>query len=331
MILVTGATGFIGGQLVRALLEQGQPVRILVRSQARAEAAFGPLLDRLEVAVGDLGDEESLRRATAGVEKVYHLASWISFQAPLKKMRAVNVEGLRRLLEACVHSGVRRVLHMSSIAAGGPARVGPDGQYIPRTEEDDPAPLADAYGRTKLEQEQVVRSYLERGLECVIVRPSAVFGPGDPEGINSLLRLVQAGRLPFYLGSAQTPVNLVFVRDVVRGSIAAMERGGSGEIYNLVGANVTQRQLLALAAKVSGGRAPRWSMPAPLLMSGAFLVTLGSRLALRRRSLVHPKDVRNWISPWCVSGEKAQRELGVRPTDLGAAIRETLAWLEGRG
>ncbi|MFZ5825070.1 MAG: SDR family NAD(P)-dependent oxidoreductase [Bacillota bacterium] len=330
MILVTGATGFIGEQLVRALLERGEKVRILVRSEERATAVFGPLLGQLELAVGDLGDAESLQAAVNGISQVYHLASWISFQASLAKMREVNVEGLRRLLRACQKGGVKRVLHMSSIAAGGPAVATADGQLRPRTETDPPAPLDDPYGRTKLEQEQVALEYQERGLEVVIVRPSAVFGPGDPQGVNTLIWLVRQRRLPFYLGSSQGAVNLVFVRDVIRGTIAAMERGRPGEIYNLVGANLTQEQLMGLMAQVSGGRAPGWAMPVPVLLGAASLVALGSRLALRPRALVHPNDVRSWTAPWIVSDEKARAELGLTPTDLAAALRETLVWLSER-
>lgn len=328
LILVTGATGFIGEQLTRHLLDAGQGVRILVRSREKAEAVFGPLVDRLEVAVGDLQDPASLERAVTGVERVYHLASRINFQGSLRRMRAVNVEGTRNLLDACVAAGVKRVVHMSSIAAGGPAVVDANGRHRARTEEDEPAPLPDAYGITKLEQERLALSYRDRGLEVVVVRPSAVFGPGDPDGMNTLIWMVKTGRLPFYLGSSQAVVNLVFVRDVVRGTVAAMEKGRSGEVYNLVGPNLTQEQLLGLLAQVSGGRCPRWAMPVPVLMGAAWLVTLGARLTFRRRALVHPNEIRNWTAPWILTDEKARRELGLAPTDTAAAFRETLVWLE---
>ena len=329
MDLVTGATGFIGEQLVRHLAQE-QEVRILVRSREKAEALFGPLCQQLDVAVGDLSDPASLERAVSGVERVYHLASQINFQGPLKRMREINVEGTRRLLDACVAAGVKRVVHMSSIAAGGPAVMDENGRYRARTEEDEAAPLPDAYGITKLEQERLALSYQERGLEVVVVRPSAVFGPGDPDGMNTLIWMVKNGRLPFYLGSGQAVVNLVFVRDVVRGTIAAMERGRSGEIYHLVGPNLTQEQLFGLLAQVSGGRSPRWAMPVPVLVGAARLVTAGARIAFRRRSLVHPHEVRSWTAPWIVSDEKARRELGLVPTDTAAAFRETLQWLSAQ-
>lgn len=245
-------------------------------------------------------------------------------------MREVNVAGLRRLLEACWKGGVKRVLHMSSIAAGGPAVVEADGRLRPRTEADPPAPLPDPYGQTKLEQERVVLAYQARSIDVVIVRHSAVFGPGDPEGVNTLIWMVRQRRLPFYLGSGQGVTNLVFVRDVIRSTIAAMEKGRPGEIYNLVGANLTQEQLMGLIAQVSGGRAPGWSMPVPVLLGVANLVALGSRLALRPRALLHPNDVRSWTAPWMVSDEKARTELDLTPTDLAPALRETLVWLVER-
>ncbi len=327
MILVTGATGFIGEQLVRTLLEKGERVRLLARSPEKAAKLFGPTSEQLEIARGDLVDGAGLRQAVQGVERVYHLASWISYQAPYKQVHAVNVEGTRHLMEAIRRAGVKRVVHMSSIAAGGPAVPGSDGRPRPRTEEDPPAPLNDPYGQTKLEQEKLVREYLHDDIDVVIVRPSAVFGPGDPEGINTLFRLIKDRRLPFYLGSAQAVVNLVFVRDVVRGTIAAMEKGRSGEIYNLVGSNLTQEQIFGLLAQVSGGRAPFFPMPVPVLLGAAHLVAWTARLTGRRRALVHPNDVRSWTAPWIVSDAKARKELGLTQTDLAAAMRETLVWL----
>jgi len=328
VILVTGGTGFIGEQLVRSLLAREETVRLLVRRREKAASVYGPLLERLDLAEGDLLDPASLDRAAAGVQRVYHLASWICFRADYPAAHRVNVEGTRNLMEACRRAGVRRVVHVSSVAAGGPAVTGPDGRMRPRTEADPPQPLPDAYGRTKREQEEVVLSYCSAGMEVVVVRPSAVFGPGDPEGLNTLLRMVQQRKLPFFLGSEQIPVNLVFVRDVVRGMLAAMEKGRSGEIYNLVGPNLTQGELLRLAAEVGRGRAPGFAMPIPVLLGAAALVNGLSRLLLRRPGPVHPHEIRNWTSPWLVSGEKTRTELGIEPTPMREALQETYAWLE---
>lgn len=328
MILVTGGTGFIGEQLVRALLSREEPVRLLVRNPDKAAAIYGPLLERLERVVGDLADPLSLERAVAGVEKVYHLASWISFRADYQRAYRINVDGTRHLMEACRSGPVRKVVHVSSIAAGGVGIVEPDGLLRPRTEADSPEPLPDAYGRTKLEQERLVLAYGSDELQTVVVRPAAVFGPGDPAGINTLFWMIRKKRLPIYLGSSQTYVNLVFVGDVVRGLIAAMERGCAGEIYNLVGPNLTQRDLLQLVAQISGGSAPRFAVPAFMLMGAARLVDCMWRRVLHRPGPVHPSEVCNWTSPWLVSGAKAQSELGVEPTEMSQAIRETMTWLE---
>lgn len=330
MILVTGGTGFIGEQLVRSLAQQGEPVRLLVRRREKAAARFGPLLQRLELAEGDLGDPASLQRAVDGVGQVYHLASWISYQGAYAAVHRVNVVGTRNLLEACRAGGVQRLVHVSSIAAGGPGVAGPDGKLRPRTEEDPPQPLPDPYGLTKLEQERLVLPYGAEGPEAVVVRPSAVFGPGDPEGINTLLWMVRQGRMPFYLGAGHKYLNLVFVRDVVRGMVAAMVKGRAGRVYNLVGPNLTQAQAVGLIAEVSGGKTPRLAMPVPALMAAAGLVTLAARLARRRRSLVHPNDIRSWTSDWLVSDTRMRAELGIAPTDMTAALRETIAWLEER-
>ncbi|HYF91382.1 MAG TPA: NAD-dependent epimerase/dehydratase family protein [Symbiobacteriaceae bacterium] len=313
MILVTGATGFIGAQLAERLIAGGEPVRVLARDPRRVKVA------PVEVARGDLGDPASLAQALLGVEQVYHCASWISYKAPWEQVWQVNVQGTANLLDACLAAGVRRVVHMSSVAAGGPARAG-----RPVTEADEPAPLDDPYGRSKAEQERLVVSYAARGLDVVVVRPSAVYGPGDGAGINLLLKLARRGLLPFYLGSRKTWVNVVPVKDVVAGCLAAMARGRSGEIYNLVGPDLTHEELFALLARVSGGRAPFFEMPAPVLLGAASLVT-----ACSRKPPVHPNDVRSWTANWRCSSEKARAELGHEPSDPACAWAETLGWLMG--
>lgn len=328
MILVTGATGFIGEQLVRTLAAQGRPVRVLARSPVRARALFGPLTEAIDIAEGDLEAPAGLAEAVRGVSQVYHCAARVSFQGGWDAFYRLNVAGTAHLLNACLSAGVQRVVHMSSVAAGGPAVAQPEGTRRARTEADPPQPLPGCpYGASKLAQEQAALAFNERGLHVVVVRPSAVFGPGDPTGINTLLRMVQHGRMPFYLGSRHGQVNVVFVRDVVNGAIAAMERGRPGEVYNLVGPDMTHEQLLNLLARISGGKAPRRTLPEPLLVGAAALVAAIGGLLRLRKIPVTPNDVRNWTAQWQISGEKARLELGLAPTDSAAAWRETLTWL----
>ncbi|HWI60985.1 MAG TPA: NAD-dependent epimerase/dehydratase family protein [Symbiobacteriaceae bacterium] len=314
VILVTGATGYIGAQLTERLLSRGEQVRVLARDPRRVKVTGA------EAVQGDLGNPASLAAAVAGVDRVFHCASWISYKAPWEEVWRVNVQGAANLLDACQDAGVRRVVHMSSVAAGGPAL---DGR--PVAEGDPGRPLDDPYGKSKLEQERLALSYVAKGLEVVVVRPSAVYGPGDPDGINLLLKLAHRGLLPFYLGSRRTLVNVVPVKDVVTGTVAAMERGRSGEVYNLVGPNMTHQELFALLARVSGGRAPFFEMPVPVLLWAA-----GAVAALSRKPPVHPNDVRSWTANWCCSGEKSRAELGLEPSDPEQAWAETLRWqLEG--
>ena len=325
MILVTGATGYIGEQLVRHLVARGEEVKVLVRTPAKVSAVFGPALERqLTVVRGDLGDRQSLLEAVQGVRSVYHCASWISYKAPWEQVHRVNVQGARSLMEACLQAGVRRVVHMSSIAAGGPAVAVVEGLRA-RTEADPPAPLNDPYGRSKLEQEQTVLGYGARGMEVVVVRPSAVYGPGDPTGINILLKLVARGFLPFYLGARETRVNVVPVKDVVLGTVAAMERGRPGQVYNLVGPDMTHAQLFDILAAISRGRRPRFAMPVPVLLGAARLVA--GIAGLFGTPPLHPNDVRSWTANWAASSEKSRQELGLVPSDPTEAWMETYQWL----
>jgi dihydroflavonol-4-reductase len=205
---VTGASGFIGGHVVRELRERGAEVR-----------------DEFV----DLLDTDGLVRAMSGCEAVFHLAALYSYSAPAEELERVNVEGTRSLLDACARAGVRRLVHTSTCGTCGPVAG------RPATEEDGPPAweLKVPYKRTKLAGEQLVLAAGGRGLDAVVVNPTTPVGEGDwlPTPTGQMIRGVATGRYRGYLGG--TGVDAVDVRDVARGHALAYERGRPGERYLL--------------------------------------------------------------------------------------------------
>ncbi len=322
--LVTGATGFIGTNLVRRLVAEGESVRILRRPYSNTRG-----LDELpiETAIGDVRDAESVRAAVEGCRRVYHLAAKLSVaDGDWDRFHRTNVLGTENVARAALETGVERMLHCSSIAAVG---WGPP--QAPATEESEFnfESFRVPYVHTKRQGELVVREYIGKGLPAVIVNPAYVFGPWDKRlGANRLVYLVAKGRGLFYPGKGG--INIVDVDDVVDGMLAAMDRGRVGERYILGGENLFFRDLLSLMAEVSGGRKPIATLPFPLFWSLALLVEIGGKL-FHFKPLISRQTARFARLTHFVSSEKAMRELGYRYRPPRQVILHALQWLADEG
>ncbi|MEJ5314159.1 MULTISPECIES: NAD-dependent epimerase/dehydratase family protein [Anaerolinea] len=262
-VLVTGASGFIGGNLCRALVHAGHRVRAFHRA-----SSVLTLLDGLDVehVVGDLTQPESVARAMQGIEVVFHAAAWMGSSDP-GKLYAVTVEGTRTVLRYAREAGVRRVVHTSSVAALGvpeyrspfPINENHTWNYHPKRY---------PYGYAKYLAELEVQRAVAQGLDVVIVNPALVFGSGDVyRQSRSLLKQVADRRIPF---SVEGGLNVVHLEDVIEGHLAALERGRTGERYILGGENLSLHAMLSLAAAVVGAPPPAWMLPAGLVRTAAF-------------------------------------------------------------
>jgi len=255
-VVVTGASGHLGANLVRALLDRGEHVRVLVH---RSSAALAEVEDRLEQVNGSICEPESLGPAFAGADRVYHLAGVISIDGdPDGRVHRVNVEGTRNVAQACREQGVGRLVHVSSVHAFD---MDPRDEVLDETRRQ----VADsshhsAYDRSKALGERAVREAVEAGLDAVIVNPTGVMGPVDfgPSRLGQLLGDLAGGKLPALLDGG---FDFVDVRDVADGTIAAAERGRTGENYILGNTWLSLRQLAELVAAVAGGRPPRLVTP----------------------------------------------------------------------
>jgi nucleoside-diphosphate-sugar epimerase len=325
--LITGATGFVGGHLAEECVRRGFGVRALVRP-----ASDTALLEKDHVALvrGDLTDSGAVREALNGAEVVFHCAARVGDWGPVEDYRAVNVEGLRNLLEACQGLPLQRFVHFSSL-----------GVYAARhhhgTDETEPLPLhhIDGYTQTKVEAEQLALLYQrEHGVPVVVLRPGFIYGPRDRTVMPKLLDNLRQGRVR-YLGSGRQAMNTIYVGNLVEAALLALEKPEAvGQVYNLTdGEAVSKRRFLEAIA--DGVGVPRPSGSVPLFLARAVAWWQEGR-ARRRGADKPPRLTQARLKVLGLnldfSIEKAKRELGYQPRwTFDEAIKETTAWYRSAG
>lgn len=322
--LVTGASGFIGANLVAALTEAGWEVRALLRptssTVALADLTYEPVL-------GDVVDADSLPPAIAGCDAVFHAAGVVAdyWQQDLEQLYRVNVEGTRNVVRAALASGVSGLIHTSSQAALG---LGNGTQPVSEDRSFDIHPQVYPYGHSKHLAELEVQRAVVQGLHAVIVNPTVVLGPRDVNLANSRIILeVDRGRVPAVPAGG---VNVVDALDVAEGHLLALERGRPGERYLLAGHNTPNLDLVAQIGAVLGVRPPRYGIPPSLLPLLARLLDGANRLSPRPLPL--SGDVlRLGARTLYADNGKARQELGFRVTPLQETLERTVTWLRHKG
>jgi dihydroflavonol-4-reductase len=322
--LVTGATGFVGAAVARALVREGWQVRALARpgSDRRNIQALP-----VEVSEGNLADRPSLERAVAGCEALFHVAADYRLGAPdPRQLYQTNVDGTRNILEASRQAGVRRVVYTSSVATVGIPADGSPGS------EDTPVGVADMIGhykRSKFLAEQLVREAALSGMPVVIVNPSTPIGPGDikPTPTGQLVLDAAAGRMPAYV---DTGLNIVHVDDVAAGHLLAFHRGRPGERYILGGQDMTLREILFAIAQLTGRKPPRIRLATGVVLPIAYVAEAVARVT-GRPGRITLEGVRMARKRMFFSSDKASRELGYQWRPPTEALRDAIAWLCEQG
>lgn len=324
-VLVTGATGFTGGWLVRHLLKEGDKVRALVRPGSYERAAELSELGA-ELVSGDLGDVAALAAACDGVEIVYHIAaSYRTAGQPASVYREVNVQGTNRLLKAAAGARVGRVVHCSTGGVHGHIEC-------PPATEDAPLAPGDIYQASKLEGEQLARVYGDAGeVEVVVARPIGIYGPGDTRFLK-LFRGLSRRRFPM-LGTGSVYYHLTFIDDLVRGfRLCATAAEAAGRTYLLVGPRYTTlAELVGLIAAECGVSPPRRSWPVwPVWLAGALCECVC--VPLRIEPPLFRRRVEFYTKSRAFDASRARREIGFDPkVDLEEGIHRTAVWYREQG
>ncbi len=323
--LVTGATGFIGSAVTRKLLDRGHDVRVLVRA-ASDRANLDGL--KLEIAVGDLADTTSLRRAIHGCSALFHIAADYRLWVPNpEETYRINVDGTRNLMLAALDAGVERIVYTSSVATLGLNDEGSPANEETPTSLDE---MIGPYKRSKYLAEEEVKNLVENDeLPATIVNPSAPVGPRDlkPTPTGQMILDAAAGRMPAYV---DTGLNIVHVDDVASGHLLALDCGKPGRRYILGQQDMSLKEIFAEVAAITGRKPPAVRLPHGLLYPVAWVserwasatgkpprVTLdGLRLARKRMYF---------------SSARARAELGYEPRPASDAIRDAVDWFRANG
>jgi nucleoside-diphosphate-sugar epimerase len=322
--LVTGATGFTGGHLARALAARGDTVSALVRTPGPAVSALAA--SGIAIAMGDLRDPAALAAATAGVDVVYHIAAMYR-QAGLGDdiYRAVNATAVKDIIEAAARGGVRRVVHCSTVGVHG------DVEHPPANE-DAPLEPGDVYQATKLEGEHLAREAGARlGIEVTIARPTGIYGPGD----RRLLKLFRgvARRRWVTLGDGEIYYHLTFIDDLVNGfHLCGTHPAAANRTYILAGGEVTKlNALVALVADVAAVPVPTRHLPVwPFWTAGAVCEAICGPLGIEPP--IFRRRVDFFTKSRAFDTTRARAEIGFAPrVGLREGIRRTLDWYRTEG
>jgi len=319
---VTGGSGHIGGNLVRALLAQKRRVRCLVRHDRRALEGLP-----VEMVEGEIFDQEALSRLLDGAGTLFHLAGRISIVgAEGGLVERTNVLGVRGVVQACLAAGIRRLVHVSSIHA---FESDPNDQPIDETRPLALSPDHMAYDRSKARGQMEVLEGVKKGLDAVIVNPGAVVGPYDfkPSRMGEVFLDIYHHRLPALLDGGY---NWVDARDVAAGALAAERKGRTGESYLLTGHWVHICEVSALIARLTGRRTPMLATPLWLAMLASFGSLAWGKLRGKTPKFT-PGAVRSIQMHRHISHAKATRELGYQPRPFEETVRDTLAWFAEAG
>ena len=323
-ILVTGGTGFTGKALVKRLLDLGHEVVALDYKEGLKTQEIRDW--GAEVVLGSVTDKEVVRRAMKDVEIVHHVAAaFREMNVPDSYYHEVNVGGTRNVLEAALVAGVRKLVYCSTCGVHGNIDHPPGG-------EDAPIRPADYYQRTKYEAEPIVREYCDRGLPTVILRPAAIYGPGDPERFGLIFRRVARGRFPMF-GSGRTYYHPLYIDSLVDAFVLAMEEGkGVGEAYLIADEqyleieNLVRRVAKALSVNV---KIPHYPIT-PILVAGHLCEAVCKPFGVTPP--IFPRRVDWYRQNRAFKIDKAKRELGYQPkVDIDEGLRRTAEWYRAEG
>ena len=324
-VLVTGATGFVGGNLARELWSRGCEVRALARPGSNLLTIKDTGIERVE---GDILDRESILRAAEGCEAVFHCAAAYTFWSrDPGSVRRANVEGTVNVLECATEAGAGRIVYTSTVSTVG---IPKDGTLGDEESVLLPGTLHGHYKRSKYDAELEALRLAGEGAPVVVVNPTAPVGPWDvkPTPTGKIILDFMRRRIPAYLA---TGLNLVDVRDVCDGHILALEKGQIGKRYILGNRNVTLKEMFAMLGDITGLPAPRVRLPYWLVVGAGYAEQAISAGLLRREPAIPVEGVLASRKPAWVSSQRAISELGLPQSPVERALEKAVDWFSMHG
>lgn len=316
---VTGGTGFIGKHVVRKLIDRGDEVVALARSEGSAAAlrAAGA-----EIVMGDITNAESMRDGMKGCDVVFHMAAWYKVGSDdWMKAETINVGGTRKVLRLAHELGIPKIVYTSTITVLGDT----EGQLVDESYRSN-GPFLTEYDRTKwLAHYKVAEPLIEKGAPIVIVMPGGVYGPGDHSLIGEMMTLFYKG-MPALPGP-ETTLTYAHVEDVAEGHLLAADKGEIGESYILAGPAVPLGEMVDFWSYLTGKPAPAVRIPAKLVSPTAPVVS-AAHSALSLSDLFSEETIAILGATYMARADKARTELGWKPRPLQAGMLETFEWIE---
>jgi len=323
-VMVTGATGLLGANVVRELESRGHEVRVLVRPSSDLRALEGTHAERLP---GHILDRGSLNRAMNGCQAVVHAAAQTGqWPSGYEHYEQVNVHGTRSVMEACRRNGIRRIVHVSTANAFGPGT-----REHPATELSEFRGFRTGSGymiSKYVAQQNLLMDVEKNRLPVVIVNPTFMIGAFDVKPSSG--RIILMGLRKHWQFYPPGGKNFVHVRDAATAICNALERGNTGECYLLAGENLTYREFFGKLNRIAGNRPAQWEIPGSVLQAAGMIGSLVEKTTGRPAPL-NLVNSRLLSTGFYYSGKKAVRELGMPQTPVDTAISDTLEWFRGWG
>jgi dihydroflavonol-4-reductase len=319
-IFVTGATGFVGSHLAERLAQTDHKMRCLVRDPGRAERLAG---QGAELAAGDVTDKSSIMKGMKGCDWVFNLANIYTFWMPDKRVyHQINVDGTRNVMDCALELGISKVIHLSTYAIWAKSAASPFNEETPIS----PSQVSE-YARSKYEGDRLVWEYYEkRRLPLVMIYPGNVLGVGDNKPTGQFVSDIAHSR-QLVNGFTDTVFTFVHVRDVVEAIIKAAEKPDNvGQRYIVANQQLPWGELAAMSARISGTKLPRFSLPGPLALATAAMLTVMADVTKKPPLWGLSLDAaRTLTSSLRADGSKAQRELGITYTPIQQAVEEAVS------
>ena len=321
-IMLTGATGFIGSELVTKLCEQGNCLHVLCRSSSNAEHLIKP---NIKLFRGDILDPQSIAKCMDGCEQIYHLAAYAkNYAKSPSTFFKYNEDAVRTILSLSLKHKVKKILVMSTSMTFGPSNNYPVNEKSTRTMQ----PLT-FYEASKIRAEKTISAFLGKGLEIITVNPTRLFGPGlitEGNSVTKMIQLYLSGKFRLILGSGNAIGNYAFISDVVDGCINAMNKGRDAEKYILGGENLSYNKFFYVVRELSRKKYRMIHVPVKAGLLLGSIEELLSKIS-NHYPQITPAWVRTFALDWAFSSEKAISEIDYRITPFNKALSETLSWI----